>query len=146
MEVLKMAYCSKCGNELPEGVLFCAVCGAPVADSAVASPQYDAKDISENKVVAMLLYLTGVVGLVIALLMQKDSPYIQFHLRQCLKLLVVEALLGFAAAILCWTVIVPVAAGICLVILFVLHIIGFVQTCNGKAEELPIISKLNFLR
>lgn len=108
--------------------------------------EFDAKDISDNKVIAMLVYLMGAVGIVIALLAAPTSPYASFHLRQALKFTVVEILMVLFSAILCWTIIVPIAAGIMAMVLFVIKIICFVQICQGQAKEPAIIRSLNFLK
>ena len=60
--------------------------------------EFDPKDISENKVVAMLVYLLGWVGIIIALLAANTSPYAAFHVRQGLKFVVLNCLIGLAAA------------------------------------------------
>ena len=56
--------------------------------------------ISENKVLAMLCYLMGVIGIILALLGSHESRYAGFHVRQVLKFVVVEALLVIIAIIL----------------------------------------------
>lgn len=136
-----IAFCPSCGNPMNGG--------APVA-AVVASTdhtaEFDPQDISDNKVVAMLPYLTGWIGILISAILAKDSPYVQFHVRQALKLNIVSILLTFILAILCWTIIVPIAAGVCMTIVFVLQIIAFFQVCGGKAKEPAIISGLKFLK
>lgn len=61
--------------------------------------EFDGKDISDNKVIAMCIYLLGTVGLFIALLCQK-SEYVTFHIRQSLKLTVVHTLIWVCAGVL----------------------------------------------
>ena len=95
---------------------------------------------------AMAPYLLGVFGIIIALLASRESEFTYFHVRQALKLTVVNTLLTICSFILCWTVIVPIAGGICAVIIFVLRIIAFFQVCSGKAKEPAIISSLGFLK
>ena len=160
-----MAFCSNCGAQMNDGATFCEQCGAqnanaqnaqntqgvpPVApvsaDSADHTAEFDPKDISDNKVIAMSTYLLGIVGIIIALLAAHDSKYAAFHSRQSLKLTLVSTLLVIVALILCWTIIVPIAAGVCLIIVFVLQIIGFFNVCSGKAKELPIIRSFGFLK
>lgn len=118
----------------------------PYYDPYDHTAEFSAKDISDNKVIAMLVYLLGPMGIIIALLAAKDSPFAAFHVRQALKFTVVEILLGIIAVLLCWTIIVPIAAGVCYIILFVLQIICFFQICSGKAKEPAIIRGLGFLR
>jgi len=63
----------------------------PVYDPYDHTAEFDPKDISDNKVVAMLVYLMGWIGIVIALLAAPQSPYAGFHSRQALKFVVLEA-------------------------------------------------------
>lgn len=118
----------------------------PYYDPKDHTGEFDAKDISDNKVMAMMPYLMGTIGIIIALLASRDSAYTAFHVRQALKITVVTALVGIITAILCWTVIVPIAGGICFIILFVIRIICFFQICTGKAKEPAIISSFGFLK
>jgi uncharacterized membrane protein len=108
--------------------------------------EFDPKDISENKVLAMAPYLLSVLGIIVALLAMHDSKYVAFHVRQALKLTMTSVLVGLVTLILGWTVIVAIAGAICEIIIFVLSIIAFFQVCNGKAKEPAIISSLGFLK
>lgn len=162
-----MKFCPNCRSQLGDEATFCPMCGvqlpagAPQPQQAPAyqqAPQYapyapydhtaefDPKDISDNKVYAMLLYLLGIPGIIIALLAANSSKYVAFHLRQALKFVVTETLLTLASALLCFTFIVPIAASIMLVVLFVIKIICFFQICGGKAKEPAIIRSLSFLK
>ena len=119
---------------------------APVFDPYDHTAEYSPKDISDNKVIAILVYLMGTVGIIIALLASKESPYVAFHLRQGLKFLAVEVLVGIVSAVLFFTLIVPIAGGIFLVVLWVIKIICFFQICSGKAKEPAIIRSLGLLK
>lgn len=155
-----MKNCPACQKEMADDAVFCPHCGysyangaapvqtvyVPVPDPADHTAEFTAKDISDNKVIAMLVYLLGAIGIIVALLVGKESPFVAFHLRQSLKFVVVEALLAICTALLFWTFIVPIAAGICYCILFVLKIIAFFQICGGKAKEPAIIRSLAFLK
>lgn len=149
-----MKFCSHCGTQCEDNAVVCPACNQPLnaapfvpnLDPNDHTAEFSAKDISDNKVVAMLPYLLGVAGLIIALLMSGSSDYIKFHVRTALKFTVVETLLGIVTLLLCWTFIVPIAAGVCFVILFVLRIIAFFQICNGKAKDPAIISGFGFLK
>lgn len=150
-----MAYCKNCGARIPDDAGFCGECGAPVSGGAGMpryvdvydhTAEYDPEDISSNKVVAMSAYILGIVGIVIALLAAPDSKYAAFHSRQALKLSITNTLLAVIMVLLSWTIIVPIAGGVCLVILWVVRIICFFQVCSGKAKEAPIIRSLGFLK
>ena len=118
----------------------------PPFDPYDHTAEFDPKDISDNKVISMLVYLLGWIGIIIALLACNNSPYASFHVRQALKFVVVEVLTALIAVVLCWTFIVPIAFGILAIILFVIKIICFFQICNGKAKEPAIIRSLGFLK
>lgn len=89
-----MKTCPNCNVQLDDAATFCANCGARIPESAQAQPQYtqntavppqgdpydhtaefDPQDISDNKVFAMLGYLLGTVGIIIALLASRKSPF-----------------------------------------------------------------------
>lgn len=169
-----MKICPKCNAQLDDNATFCTNCGvqfaqqqqqqyqqqyqqqqyqqqqyqqyAPQPDPYDHTAEFDPKDISENKVISMLVYLMGWVGIVIALLGSSTSRYAAFHVRQALKFVVVETLVSLCTALLAWTFIVPIAAGIFMIVLFVIKIICFFQICSGKAKEPAIIRSLGFLR
>lgn len=117
----------------------------PYVDPKDHTAEFDPKDISENKVMALTAYLLGTIGIIIALLAAKESPYAGFHVRQALKLTIVNMLLTIITLVLCWTVIVPFAGAVCAVIIFVVRIICFFQVCSGKAKEAAIVSSFGFL-
>lgn len=163
-----MKFCSNCGNQIADDAVFCPFCGsntavpgngapanngstiyappAPYFDPYDHTADFDPKDISDNKVISMLVYLMGIFGVLIALLASRDSAYAGFHVRQSLKFTVVEILVGIITALLCWTVIVPIAAAVVYVILLVLKVIAFFSICSGKAKEPAIIRNLGFLK
>ena len=148
-----MAFCQKCGTQIPEGSTFCPSCGAsttpaqPVlVDLRDHTAEFSPEDISKNKITAMASYILGTVGIIIALLAAPSSPYAAFHSRQALRIEILNILISIASLVLCWTLIVPFAGAVCFVILFVIRIICFFHVCAGKAKDAPIISSLNFLK
>lgn len=108
--------------------------------------EFDAKDVSDNKPYAMLIYLTSTIGIIIALLASQDSPYLKFHIRQAIKFTVTEALVAVISAVLCWTVIVPIAGGIAAVALLVIKVISFINVLKNKSIEPAIVRDLKFLK
>ncbi len=107
--------------------------------------EFDAKDISDNKVYALSAYLFSFIGIVFCLLLGKESPYAQFHAREALKLDVVTLVVYILSVFLCWTCIVPVAGLVLIIILFVVRIICFVQVCKGEAKEPWLIRSIKAL-
>ncbi|MBP5662087.1 MAG: zinc ribbon domain-containing protein [Clostridia bacterium] len=157
-----MKICPNCQAQLDDNAAFCTRCGtafaqpgqtaqpqyaapAPAVDPYDHTDEFDAKDISDNKVFAMLPYLS-VLGIIIALIASGQSPYTRFHVRQGAKFFVLETLVVLAMAVLCWTFIVPFAGAAALCVMLVLQIICFVQVCQGKAKEPAIICKFGFLK
>ena len=145
-----MKFCSKCGTQLEDNVTFCSNCGFQFDSSVSVSndpfdhtAEFDAKDISDNKVIAMLPYLMGVLGLIVAILMANTSKYVQFHVRTVFKFTVVEALLVFVNII---PILGQIAYVVGMLICVVLRIIAFFQICGGKAKDPAIISSLGFLK
>ena len=119
---------------------------AALCDPKDHSAEFDGKDIADHKLFAMLPYLLGILGTIVALLVAKDSPYVGFHVREGIRILVSEVLLGLITVVFCWTVVVPIAAAVCFIILLVVRIISFVNVCNGKAKEAAIVSNFGFLK
>ena len=147
-----MKQCPNCGTYCDDTVAYCNACGAPVnADAPYQgaydpydhTAEYDANDVSQNKVLAMIPYLMGWVGIIIALLAVNNSPYVAYHVKQALKIQVVTILsvVLLIVPILGW-----IAYAVCSVILLVLILMGFFQVCGGKAKELPILKNLGFLK
>ncbi len=108
--------------------------------------EFSAKDVSDNKVIAMMLYLTSFLGVFVALLASPDSPYLKFHVRQAIKFIVVDTLAGLIGVVLCFTFIVPVLAGIFVFVMWICKIITFFSICGGKSVEPVIIRNMGFLR
>ena len=148
-----MKVCMNCHLTYDDAAQVCAQCGEPLiavapqkADPFDHTEDFDAADISENKVFAMLPYLMGWIGIVIALLAGSKSAYAAFHVRQALKIQICNALLGIIAAVLAITIIVPFAAAVCICILSIVNIICFFHVCAGKAKEPVIVRNLGFLK
>ena len=80
--------------------------------SKILGNEFDAEDVKQNKIYAMLIYLSGVIGIIIALLVSKDSAYIKFHVTQYVRFLIAFTLVSLAIAVLAFTVIIPIIGGV----------------------------------
>ena len=111
------------------------------------SSQFSFDDICENKVSAIAAYLLGPVGIIIALLIARDSAYTAFHVRQALKLTISSVILEIAAGLIPFMGIIfkLVLVLICAawIGVLVLRLIAVAQVCDGEAREPAIIGKLN---
>lgn len=160
-----MKNCPKCNAQLNDDAVFCPNCGAqlgvnptpqpnayvepmPVVKNTDHTAEFSPAEVSDNKLLAALVYGLSIVGVVIALIanISKKSAYLNFHIKQSLKIFITEMIVTFCTAVLCWTCIVPIAGGVCSVILLVVQIICFIQTLRNKSVEPPIISGLGFLK
>ncbi len=167
-----MKNCPKCNAQLADEAMFCTNCGnsfqnmnqqpnnpynnpqmpqAPVyvqpVDPFDHTAEFDEKDVHEHKLFAILVYLTSVIGIIIALLANKtdNSPYLRFHIKQALKIFISETLVGLLTVLLFWTCIAGFVGGIVATIILVVDIICLVKTCQNKSVEAPLICKLKFL-
>ncbi len=100
------------------------------------SINYSAEDVQENKVIAALSYLGLLV--LIPLLAKKDSPFCQFHAKQGLVLLIAWVSIGIIAIIPILGWIVSIIGSI---VLFILFIMGLINSLGGKYKELPLIGQ-----
>lgn len=167
-----MVFCGACGTQIEDNVKFCTSCGAPIAqgieqneatadyaeklralnDTADTTNDFDAADIEQNKVMAVLAYL-GILVLV-PLLAAKESKFARFHSNQGLILLIAALAYGIVYNILSFIIlgiswrlyfILSIFALLSLVFL-ILAIIGIVNAVNGRAKELPLIGKIQILK
>ena len=159
-----MKICPNCNTQNDDNSTFCVNCGAqldaqqytqntvppaqyaPVFDPYDHTADFDLKDISDNKVFAMLGYLLGTIGIVVALIGGRSSDYAMFHIKQALRFTIVDVLMLICTALLFWTIIVPIAYAVMVIVFLVIRIICFFQVCSGKAKEAAIIRNLSFLK
>ena len=97
--------------------------------------------------------MLGPVGIIIALLIARDSAYTAFHVRQALKLTISSVILEIAAAVFVLFGLIPFMGIIFKLVLvlicaawigvLVLRLIAVAQVCDGEAREPAIIGKLN---
>lgn len=153
-----MKTCPNCHFESPDEAAFCPKCGAPMDGQPAYQPEFvpkvnpydhtkdfEAQDIADGKLYALSCYLLSVAGILIALIGAKDSPYVRFHLRNSLKIILCNAALALVSALLCWTIVVPIAGAVFMAILFVVRLVAVVDVCKNQAIEPWLIRSLKFL-
>lgn len=149
-----MKFCAKCGAQCEDSVNNCPSCGTAFSNPSPAAPviyvdpkdhtgEFDAADIAENKIFAMLCYLFGLIGIIIAGIFAKDSAYVRFHTKWASRIIIISTLCAFMAII---PIVGWVAAAVCEIICVVLLYIAFFQVCGNKAKEPAIISNFSFLK
>jgi uncharacterized membrane protein len=161
-----MAFCKNCGTQIKDDAKFCPSCGTVAGSEEPAgqqqqqqqpadkvqgainqaknTPDYtasmDPNDITQNKVMAILAYISILV--LIPILAAKDSPFAKFHSNQGLILFIASILFTVINAIPILGQIIAFIGGI---ITFVLFLIGVINAAQGKAKELPVIGKFRIL-
>ena len=152
-----MASCKKCGAELPQNAAkcpkFCAPTPAQKAKDFVNNvnntPDYtakfDAKDIENNKVMAILAYISWLI--LIPIFLAKESKFTRFHVNQAIVLVITSFVLGFISGI--FIALIPILGIIFLIPelgCFALMILGIINAAQGKAKELPIVGNIRIFK
>lgn len=165
-EVTTIAFCNKCGNQLPDGANNCPNCGAPAGNTQQntqnaqdfvnnmmntndTTSQFDPQDINNNKGMSVLAYI-GFLFLV-PLLACPNSKFARYHTNQGLVLFLLEFALGVVTGILG---IIPIAgliiggllSAVGGIFTLVLMIMGIINAAQGQAKELPLIGKITLLK
>ena len=133
-----MKYCPHCGAEIADDVRFCPTCGKETVITVTVNndPQFDPQDIADNKMLAMLGYLTcGILPMLGA----RNSAYAMHHTNQALWIFIGSLLCGLVCIvpILGWIV-----AAVGSLFLFVCEIIGIVRALKGSGAYLPFVKGL----
>lgn len=117
-------------------------------DTPDTTGEYDPADIEQNKVFAILAYLSILV--LVPILGAKESKFARFHANQGLVLVIAAIAIGIVIGILQFIpvlgIIFSIVGWIINIALLVLCIIGIVNACNGKAKELPLIGSIKILK
>ena len=133
-----MKYCPHCGAEIADDVRFCPTCGKETVITVTVNndPQFDAQDIADNRMLAMLGYLT--MG-VLPMLGARNSAYAMHHTNQALWIFIGSLLCGLVCIIpiLGWIV-----AAVGSIFLVVCEIIGIVRALKGSGAYLPFVKGL----
>ncbi len=90
-----MAFCNKCGTQIPDGAVACAACGGGGAVAATSAP-----GLTDN-VAGMLAYIT-IIPAIIFLVMEpyRRNRFIRFHSFQCIFLAVAVIAIHIALSML----------------------------------------------
>ncbi len=117
-------------------------------NTADTTAEFDQNDIQQNKVMAILAYLSWLV--LIPIFAAKESKFARFHANQGLVLAIAEIICWVALGILSnipligW--IFGIIEGLFSLVCLIFAVIGIVNAANGKAKELPIVGKYRILK
>lgn len=156
-----MKTCPNCGAQVEDANTFCHVCGTnvdnPEASAVLMTPEwdhtdeFDETDVHDNKVVVMIMYLSGLYGTLICFLIlwligKSRSDYLAFHVRENFKLSLINTLLCIFGLVFCWTLIIPAIAGLIAFVLLIVRFICFISVAKNESKEVAIIRNFGFLR
>lgn len=103
-------------------------------DSEMKQKPTGLNDVEDNKLMAALSYF-GILVL-IPILTKKDSPFVKYHIKQGLALLIFVIVVNVVAVIPILGWLIAVVGWIIGVILFIM---GIVNAFGGKTQPLPVI-------
>ncbi len=118
----------------------------PYVDPADHTAEFTQEDVSAHKVYALLVYMAGIGGIIPALLIGKDSPYLKFHVQQKMKMIVATLLATIIGSLTAILILPIIAVSVFLAIIFVVNLICFFRTASGKSVEAPIIRDIKILK
>ena len=165
-----MAFCNKCGNQLPDGANNCPNCGAPAGNTQQntqnaqnfvnnmmntndTTSQFDPQDINDNKGMSVLAYI-GFLFL-IPLLACPNSKYARYHTNQGLVLFIFMVIFNVLSNVLTsilieisptLVLIVSGVFGILTLLLCIFALIGIIRAAKGQMKPLPIIGGIRILK
>lgn len=151
-----MAFCEKCGKEIPEGSV-CADCSAQtnanseksgigkILDTKDTTNEYTKEEIEKNKVVCGLAYIPILFWLPLVA-GTKGSKYCKFHSNNGLLILILDVIISIVGGILGLIPIVGLLTSSVLGLIVVAYIVfGMVFTFQGKVRELPFIGGIKII-
>ncbi len=159
-----MAFCSKCGKQIPDGQTLCNQCaaGPDTGSSQWVGPEetsrFDPMDVQSNKAMAILSYIG--IFVLIPVFAAKQSPYARYHANQGLALFLAEVIWSVFCAIinaclgvlslfgaLFWIIssVVSSILGILSLVFLALAVYGIVNAATGKAKPLPVLGRFTLL-
>lgn len=114
----------------------------PKFDPSDHTAEFDAEDIKENKLIAVLPYFFFFLGVIVCCL-NKESKFARFHMKNAIRLEIASIL-----ALLPCIIVIPgvFVTAILSVILVVVYVIAVVNVFKGKAKDLPVIGGIKWLQ
>ena len=133
-----MRYCVKCGRQVEDSMNFCPSCGAQIPKEET----HHTYEYGNGQYLGLLVFVPILSG--------SKSEFVRFHANQGLVLFICSVLwnaLDWILSRFVWFMDVGIISlgdllGIVNLALVVLAIIGIVNACKSKKEELPFIGNI----
>jgi uncharacterized membrane protein len=138
-----MAFCSKCGTQVPEGAGFCPSCGtiasAGGGNSALSTPRTPGM---QSNVAALLSYLVIIAIVFLIIEPFKNDKFVRFHAFQSIfywiAVIVIFMLIGMVFPLSIWVLVYwPLR-----MLSFILMIFMMYKAYNNEKFKLPFIGDL----
>lgn len=117
-------------------------------NTADTTAEFDQNDIENNKVMAILAYLSWLV--LIPIFAAKESKFARYHVNQGLVLAIAEIVCWVALGVLGGLPLIGwifrVIDGLFSLVCLIFAVIGIVNAANGRAKELPIVGKFKIFK
>lgn len=140
-------FCENCGKELKANVKFCDGCGAETkgaSKSKAASNENTATLLNmDPKVETILVYLIPLIGLIGALMKEKNyNEFSVFHYKQAATLFILSAIVSIGTSIFAFLILPAIAGGIVAIVLFVYTIVALIKAYQGEKYEIPVVCNI----
>jgi uncharacterized membrane protein len=101
-----------------------------------SAPQTGQAGPQKNTLMGVLAYLGPLI--IISYISAKDDPFVKFHIRQGLVLLVIEVAL-WVLSMMFWTL--AMIFNIVNLAVLVLVVLGIINVVQGKEQNLPLVGQ-----
>ena len=132
-----MAFCGKCGAQIPDGAKNCPSCGT------TTQTQAQKNDIEANKIMAVITYIGVLILVPLITGKYKTSPFLKFHFNQEIIFCI-----GYVVGML--ISLIPYIGSFVSVILglgiFVLQVISIIRAAKGETKTFPILDKIKIIK
>lgn len=119
-----------------------------IMDTPDTTANFDTKDIEENKILALVSYLS--LLFLIPYFVAPKSRFTRFHVNQGAILFIISFIPTMVFSLLSQIPFVGALFAICNwvvnIVALVFAILGIINACSGKAKELPIIGKYTIIK
>ncbi len=138
-----MAFCSKCGTQIPEGAGFCPSCGTTVTAGGGNTAMSTARTSGMQSNVAALLSYVVIIAIVFLIVEPfKNDKFVRFHAFQSIfywiAVIVIFMLIGMVFPLSIWLVVYwPLR-----LLSFILMIFLMYKAYNNEKFKLPFIGDL----
>ena len=118
----------------------------PVADPSDHTAEFSAEEVAEYKLYATFVYISGLLGIILALIANKESAYLKFHIKQKMKMMLTMMAIMVVASVTAILVLPLLVASVLSLIISIANIICIVKTVQGKSIEPMLVKDIKILK